>query len=93
MIDIKLGARPLRPTDPSQNRWLQDRVWNVITTCWDHDPGRRCELSVVCQVFSTPSIVVESVHPERPDGREGPPLGLGSSQDIQNAHLGDRKLS
>ena len=68
MIDFKLGARPLRPTDPSQNRWLQDRVWNVITTCWDHDPGRRCELSVVCQVFSTPSIVVESV---RPDGREG----------------------
>jgi hypothetical protein len=52
--DIRLGKRPLRPTGPSQNQWLQDRVWGVITTCWSDKPEQRCELSVVHHVFSTP---------------------------------------
>jgi hypothetical protein len=41
--------------DPSQNRWLQDQIWDTITTCWSGYPERRCELFVVYRVFSTPS--------------------------------------
>jgi hypothetical protein len=51
--DIRLHKRPSRPTDPSQNQRLQDRVWDTITTCWSDKPERRCELSVVCYIFST----------------------------------------
>ena len=51
---IRCGKRPSRPTDPSQNRWLQDRVWDTITTCWSNEPQQRCELSVVHHIFSTP---------------------------------------
>ena len=50
--DIKLGKRPSRPTDPSQNQWLHDPVWDTITTCWSDEPGRRHNLSVVYRVFS-----------------------------------------
>jgi hypothetical protein len=53
--DIIHGKRPPRPTDPTQNRWLQDHVWGMITTCWSKKPEQRCELSVVYRVFSTPS--------------------------------------
>ena len=47
------GARPSRPTEPSQNRWLQDPVWDVITTGWRHEREQRCELPVVYHVFLT----------------------------------------
>jgi hypothetical protein len=50
---IKSGQRPPRPTDLSQNQWLQDRVWDTITTCWSDKPQRRCELSVVHHIFLT----------------------------------------
>jgi hypothetical protein len=50
--DIKLGKRPSRPTDPGQNQWLQDPVWDTITTCWSDEPGRRHKLPVVHRVFS-----------------------------------------
>jgi hypothetical protein len=50
------NKRPSRPTDPSQNQRLNDRIWNTITTCWSDKPERRCELSVVHYVFSTPSL-------------------------------------
>jgi hypothetical protein len=53
--DIRHVKRPSRPTDPSQNQWLQDRVWNIITTCWSDKPEQRYELSVVYHVFSTPN--------------------------------------
>jgi hypothetical protein len=53
--DITLGKRPPRPEDPSQNQWLQDRIWDMITTCWSNELQQRCELSVVYYVFSTPS--------------------------------------
>ena len=68
---IRCGDRPSRPTDssqnrdhiwdttpttdPSQNRWLQDQIWDTITTCWSGYPERRCELSVVYRVFLAPS--------------------------------------
>ena len=52
---IKSGQRPLRPADQSQNQWLQDRVWEMITTSWSGKPQQRCELSVMHRVLSTPS--------------------------------------
>ena len=55
ITDIRCGKRPSRPTDPGQNRWLQDRVWDVIVTCWSDKPQQRYELSVVYHVFLTPS--------------------------------------
>jgi hypothetical protein len=48
--------RPSRPTDPSQNQWLQDPVWDMIVTCWSAKPEQRCELSVMHRIFSTSSL-------------------------------------
>ena len=53
--DITGGKRPARPTDPSQKRWLNDRIWDVITTSWDSKPQWRCELPVVYYAFLTPN--------------------------------------
>jgi hypothetical protein len=53
--NIRRGKRPSHPTDPSQNRWLQGRIWDMITTCWSGKPEQRWELSVVHYVFSTPN--------------------------------------
>jgi hypothetical protein len=55
IADIRRGKRPSRPTDPSQNQWLQDRVWDTIVTCWSDKPEQRCELSIVYHIFSTPN--------------------------------------
>jgi hypothetical protein len=52
ITDIRRGKRPSRPTSPSQNQWLQDPVWDTITTCWSRKPQQRCELSVVYHIFS-----------------------------------------
>jgi hypothetical protein len=52
---IKSGQRPSRPTDSSSNQWLQDRIWDAITTCWSDKPEDRRELSTVYHVFSTPN--------------------------------------
>ena len=78
---ILSGRRPLRPTDPGQNRWLPDQVWDMITACWAYDPGQRSELSVVCHVLSTSSISTESVRLEQQNPRGESPVGLGSPQD------------
>jgi hypothetical protein len=50
--NITYGKRPSRPTDPSQNKWLQDPVWDAIMTCWSDTPKQRYELSIVYHVFS-----------------------------------------
>ena len=50
---IRAGERPSHPKDPSQNRWLQHRVWGVISTGWSHEPEERCGLSDMHHVFST----------------------------------------
>jgi hypothetical protein len=51
ITDIRLGKRPPRPRDPSQNQWLQDHVWNTITACWSGEPAQRYELTVMYRVF------------------------------------------
>ena len=53
--DIRNGKRPPRPRDSNQNRWLQDPIWDAISTCWKNEPANRYQLSVVHEVFSTPS--------------------------------------
>ena len=52
---IRYGEPPSRPTDQSQNQWLQDPVWDVITTGWSYRPKERCELSVLRDTFATAS--------------------------------------
>ena len=61
---LRRGKRPSRPTDPTQNQWLYDPVWDVITTCWSDKPKRRCELSVVHHVFSTSGL--QNSEPDKP---------------------------
>ena len=61
--NIRRAKQPGRPTDPSQNKWMQDHIWDTITTCWNKEPAYRCELSVLHHVFSMPSfqdVLVES---------------------------------
>ena len=41
---------------PNRNRWLQESVWDMITTCWSEDPDRRWEVPAVCDLFSTLSL-------------------------------------
>ena len=53
ITDIRAGKRPSRPGDRNQNQWPQRRVWDVITTGWNHEPKKRCELSDIHRVFST----------------------------------------
>jgi hypothetical protein len=52
--DIKRGKRPSRPTNPNKNQWLQDPIWDTITTCWSDKPEQRCGLSVLYHIFLTP---------------------------------------
>jgi hypothetical protein len=52
---IRNAKRPPRPMDPSQNRWLQDSVWDTIVMCWSNELDQRRELSAVYYVFSTSS--------------------------------------
>ena len=52
IVDIRAGERPSRATDSSQDQWLQDPIWNVITTGWHSQPNQRCELSVMYHTFS-----------------------------------------
>jgi len=49
---IQSGERPLRPGNQDANRWLQDRVWDVITTCWNNDPAMGWEVPAVRELFS-----------------------------------------
>ena len=71
---IKRGVRPPRPADQRRNRWLQDPVWDVITTGWSETPEERCETSVVHRVFLASSNTAEPIHLEQPDEEEGYPL-------------------
>jgi hypothetical protein len=65
--NIRFGKPPPRPTDPSQNLWLQDPIWDTIVTCWTNKPERRCKLSVVYHVFlaSSPQDA-QNVKPDKP---------------------------
>ena len=61
--NLKYLAQPSRPTDPGQNRWMQDRVWDAIVTGWSKEPELRCELSALHHVFLMSSI--QDARPEK----------------------------
>ena len=44
IFHIVAGNRPPRPTD---TRWLQDHIWNVITTCWSEKQEQRMAIHVI----------------------------------------------
>jgi len=50
---IRFGKRPPRPRNQDANRWLQDRIWDMIMTCWSKDPKKRWEVHAVHELFST----------------------------------------
>ena len=45
-----------RPPRPANNRWLQDQIWNMITTCWSEERERRWGIRAVYNQLSTSSI-------------------------------------
>ena len=55
ITDIRSGKRPSRPIDLSQSRFLQDPIWDTITTGWHDQPKRRCKLSAMHHTFSPPN--------------------------------------
>ena len=52
---IHAGKRPSRPVNSSQSQWLQDPIWNVITTGWHDRPEQRCKLSAMYHTFLPPT--------------------------------------
>lgn len=56
LVRIKSGERPPRPTNPEGVRWLQDKIWGMITTCWSEDPNQRWEVSAMCDLLSASSL-------------------------------------
>ncbi|KAF9649106.1 kinase-like protein [Thelephora ganbajun] len=56
MVRIKSGERPSRPTNPDGTRWLQDSVWDMITTCWSKDPNERWKVPAMRDLFSMLSL-------------------------------------
>ena len=42
------GGRPSRPTD---RRWLQDQIWDMIVTCWSERREQRWGIRDVCNRF------------------------------------------
>ena len=53
IFHVVTGDRPPRPTDA---RWLQDHIWNMLTTCWSDKREQRWDIRAVCNQFSTSSI-------------------------------------
>ena len=45
-----------RPTRPSDARWLEDRIWSMIMTCWSERREQRWGVHAVYNQFSTSSI-------------------------------------
>lgn len=93
------GVRPSRPPDLIQGKWLQDPVWNVITTGWSEKPEQRCELPVMHHIFLASSITIESIHFEQPSvkvgvlleqlgAKEESPLGPGSQNQVPEIETG-----
>jgi hypothetical protein len=52
MFAVMQGKRPPRPGHPlSRTRGLNDKVWHIITACWDQDPDARPTASKVVEYF------------------------------------------
>lgn len=77
LVRIKSGERPSRPTTPDSIRWLQDRVWVMITACWNEDPKIRYEVAMMYELFSTLSLQeVQKVQSDIKTGGQQRPSGI-----------------
>ena len=47
-----------RAPRPENNPWLLDRVWNMITACWNEQRGLRWDIRAVCRELSASSTQV-----------------------------------
>jgi hypothetical protein len=87
-VCISSGKKPSRPTGPTQNQWLHDPVWDMITTCWSDKPKRRCKLSVVHHVFSTSTS--QTAEPDDP-GDMNVQIERNDDQMVPNVETGLRQ--
>ena len=53
IFHVVFGERPPRPTNA---RWLQDHIWNMIMTCWSERREQRWDVRAMYNQFSTSSI-------------------------------------
>jgi len=53
---ICTGRRPSRPRNPSENRWLPDAVWDIITIGWRAQGNQRCKLFAIYLIFALSNI-------------------------------------
>jgi hypothetical protein len=53
IFHIVTGDRPPRPTNA---RWLQDRVWNMIEACWSEERKERWDIHAMYDQLSSSSI-------------------------------------
>jgi len=53
MLRFMAGDRPPRPPP---TRWLQDPIWNMITTCWGENREQRWDIRAVYNQFLVSSI-------------------------------------
>jgi len=53
ILYIVAGNRPPRPTD---THWLQDHIWNMITTCWSEKQEQRLGIRVMYNQLLASSI-------------------------------------
>ena len=85
----------MRPSRPTDRRWLYDSIWYAIEAGWRDKPGRRCTISDIHSAFLEPPITVELLRLDQPDAKEMPPLeqpnveeeyplGLESHRETQN---------
>ena len=52
IFHVVTGDRPPRPKD---TKWLQDRIWDMIVTCWSDKREQRWGVHAVYDQFSTSS--------------------------------------
>jgi hypothetical protein len=53
IFHVVTGDRPPRPPNA---RWLEDQIWNMITTCWNEKREQRWDIRTVYNQLSVSSI-------------------------------------
>ncbi|CAA7269732.1 unnamed protein product [Cyclocybe aegerita] len=49
LLDMTRGGRPARPSfGGDEDGGISDRLWDVMTSCWTHDPAERPDAPTVC---------------------------------------------
>ena len=53
VFHVMTGDRPPRPHN---SRWLDDQIWNMITTCWSEKREQRWDIHAVYNQLSVSSV-------------------------------------